>query len=399
MHLKVPRTRWSVFAAAIGTVLAVAGAGPVPAAASGPALPAAKQARLNLEALDRAAALRSVPAAPKPIGAGSTAQAAPVGPVVQAASSPPPYTYSRYVGKYNGTFDLYTMGCNQGHASDRQGQPTQVALLNFGDPGYVNGAYGAWDNGLGGFVRIGSVSQGNTIEWMVSRYMQGFWNCTVAGSRSFMNVAPGTNNHGSGPVNYAHGQAWGRMVQDLNRWITSSGFTAQLWAHAGADIETSWSTPAAAENWANGFNSIGGVGYYDDGDAAGCPANGSGACNPYNYGNNLGWTTSDEYKVAWGIPAAFAVPEIYGNDPSVNSDPPQANEWEQISLWGASHGGAIFFSVALSQYQACIDAGFNCSGDFNTPAQSWQQMENQLNSHSVTAQTIPFSSEMSYQTS
>ena len=43
-------------------------------------------------------------------------------------------TLSRYVR----TTDMYAMGCNQGRKSDALGQPRQLVILSFGDPGWVN---------------------------------------------------------------------------------------------------------------------------------------------------------------------------------------------------------------------------------------------------------------------
>lgn len=394
-------------------VAAGGGVTPVSATSSGSALPAAKQALVDELNNQRAAALGSVPAAPKQ-GAGTTLATTALVPACPTSGCPPPppspVDYSRYVqptpsSVSSDRFDLYQMGCDQGRSSDANGQPHQIVLLNYGDPGLVNNQYGAWDSALGGFVPIGSVGQGDTIAWAVSRYMLGFWDCTVAGSHSFMTVAPGTNNHGGGPVNYAHGRAWASMVAGLNTWINNSGFTAQLLAYGADDIETTWSSPAAARDWINGYSSVGGL-YFDDGDAAGCPASGSGTCHPKPcWGPDYGWTTADEYFAMWGAAPALPVPEIYGVDPSVNPycDPSasglplQATEWEQIALYGVSNGGAPTVWAALSQYQACNDKGWACTGDHNTPGQSYQQMQSALDSNSNTARAIRYETEMSYQ--
>jgi hypothetical protein len=290
------------------------------------------------------------------------------------AASPPPFTFSRYVG----TLSMYTMGCNQGRAADALGQPDELAILDFGDPGWNSaGTFGAWDNLLGGFVTIPQIETG------VETYMQGFWDCTVPGSHSFMNVAPGVTNHG-GAGTAAHGQAWAHMVKDLNAWITSHSFGSQLFALGAADLEPSWAPPADTEAWANGFNLVGGN-YYDFGSADGCP--------PFGSCNN-GWSQADEYAVAWGIPAAFAVPEIFTESGSM------ATQWQQISLWGANHGsaGAIHFSAAMSQFQACADVGDPCSGTDNTPAQAWSQLTSSINSDPKTAGSVFFSTEVSRQT-
>jgi hypothetical protein len=292
------------------------------------------------------------------------------------AASPPPVTYSRYVG----TLSMYTMGCNQGRHADSIGQPREIAILSFGDPGWNgSGTFGAWDNRLpGGFATI------SQIQGAVQSYMQGFWNCTVANSHSFMEVAPGVTNHG-GAGTYAHGQAWGAMIGNLQSWIRSNNFGSQLYALGAGDLEPSWGSVSQTESWVNGYSTKGQL-YFDFGSADGCP--------PYG-GCNNGWSQAAEYYVSWGATFADAVPEIFTESGS------QAAQWESISLWGSYNGvaGAIRFSAAMSQYQACRDVGSSCSGEDNTPAQSWTQLTNAMNSNSRTAGSISYSTEVSYQNS
>lgn len=303
-------------------------------------------------------------------GGTADAHTGPTAPAPRAAAATlPPVTYSRYVS----TSNMYTMGCDQGHNSDSQGQPDQLVLLNFGDPGWNDaGTFGAWDNGLGGFVSNAA------IEADVKTYLSGFYDCTVSGSKSFMNVAPGVTNHGTGinsANNNALGVAWGNMIRDLNSWIAGKGYGAQLAALGSADFEPGYGAPANAVAWANGFGSTGEA-YYDFGSADGCP--------PYGSCTN-GWTQAVEYQLAWGNPTALAAPQIYNSA--------MAQEWASISAWGAAHGsaGRIVFSAALSQYQACLDVGSACAGTDNTPAQSWQQLT------SATGAAPFFATEMSYQ--
>jgi hypothetical protein len=290
----------------------------------------------------------------------------------QAATYPGNVTWSRYVTNSN----MYTMGCNQGKSSDSLGQHHQMAILSFGDPGWVTyGTWGAWDSYLGGFVSDG------TIENNVKQYMLGFWDCTVAGSKSFMTVAPGVTNNGNGinsttATASALGGAWGNMIKDLNAWIVSRGMTTQLTTFGAIDAEAGWGPPSYSLAWASGFmGSAGAVNYYDYGSADGCPP----------YGSCLnGWSQSSEYQMAWGNATAIAVPQIYNSG--------QAQEWAGISAWGNAHtsSGPILWAAALSQYQACIDQGSSCPGADNTPLQSWQQ----LTSDSGTAPY--YATEMSY---
>jgi hypothetical protein len=291
------------------------------------------------------------------------------------AASPPPVTYSRYVG----TLNMYAMGLNQGKHADSIGQPIEIAILNFGDPGWnSSGTFGAWDNRLpGGFATI------SQIQGAVESYMRGFWDGTVRGTHSFMEVAPGVTNHG-GAGTYAHGQAWGAMVSNLASWIQSKGYGSELFALGSGDLEPSWGSVSQTESWVNGYSTASQL-YFDFGSADGCP--------PYG-GCTNGWSQAAEYYVAWGATWADAVPEIYTESGS------QAAQWESISLWGSYNGGSgpIAFSAALSQYQACKDIGSSCSGADNTPAQSWTQLTIAMNSNSRTAGSIRFSTEMSYRT-
>jgi hypothetical protein len=285
------------------------------------------------------------------------------------AAGVPPVTFSRYVT----TSDMYAMGCNQAKASASQGQPTQLVLLSFGDPGWDdNGTFGAWDTALGGFV------PDSAIEASVKTYIRGFSGCTAADSKAFMNVAPGVTNGGSG-INSANnrtlGVAWGNTIKDLNSWITAQGFGKRLDALGAADFEPGYGPAANAIAWADGFASTGSY-YYDFGSADGCP--------PYGSCIN-GWTQADEYELAWGNPKAFATPQIY--------NAAMAQQWASISAWGAAHGsaGKITFSAALSQYQACTDQGSSCAGADDTPQLSWQQL------YAATGSAPYFATEMSYQ--
>ena len=147
--------------------------------------------------------------------------------------------------------------------------------------------------------------------------MQGFWDCTVSGSKSFMNVAPGVTNSGSG-INSGNdralGTAWGKMIVDLGSWISSKGYGTQLAALGSADFEPGYGSPSHALNWAAGFISTGAY-YYDFGSADGCSSSGC----------NNGWSLANEYQLAWGNPHAYATPQIYNSA--------MATEWQLISNW------------------------------------------------------------------
>lgn len=324
-----------------------------------------------------AAALLVVAAATATVGLATPqrALACVVDPSTGQCAPPPGAVYPGNVtlSRYVRTTNLYTMGCNQGRKSDAQGQPRQIVILSFGDPG--------WDgsNTLGAYPGGRFVSDA-AIEANVKQYMQGFWDCTVAGSGSHLTVAPGVTN-ASGGINSSHdnalGTAWGSMVRDLNAWISAYGRTRQLEAYGALDAEPGWGPASHALAWAAGFSGSG-QRYFDFGSADGCPPAGSACAN--------GWTQANEYQIAWGNSAAYAVPEIYNDT--------MARQWAAISAWGAAHtsGGPIRWSAAMSQYQACVDVKDPCPGTKNDPMTAWQQ----LATESGTPPT--YATQISYQT-
>jgi hypothetical protein len=337
----------------------------------------------------RSAALRLSRAA-KPVQAAVSTMCGTRNPLPNPPGGAPWETWSRYI---NAT-DIYQMGFDQGCTSDTQRNGAanlyQIAILDFGDPGRgSDGRYGAWDRA--GYHPIGSPSETGSIEYSVVRYMQGFWNGTVAGSGSFMTVMVGTNNHkynangsdNGAPVDYAHGQAWAHMVNDLNAYINSAGWGTQLAVEAADDMETSWAYYSQTLDWANGFASVGGASYYDYGDAGGCPSGAPGNCSAAPIPNG-GWSSAGEYTLAWGLQPAFAIPEIYFSV--------QAYQWYQISLAGVNAGHtAIYFTAAMSEHNACG----NCNE--YTYYQSWSELQNVVNANSRTNMgRIPYTTEMSY---
>ena len=286
----------------------------------------------------------------------------------QAATYPGNVTWSRYVT----TMSMYTMGCNQGKSSDSLGQHHQMAILSFGDPGWETyGTWGAWDSYVGGF------QTDTAIENAVKTYMQGFYDCTVPNSDSFLTVAPGVTNDGSGinsSAATALGTAWGAMIASLNAWITSQGMGSQLTAFGAIDAEPGYGPPSYAQAWANGFMTSN-LNYYDFGSADGCA--------PYGSCNN-GWSQASEYAMAWGNRTAIGVPQIY--------NAAQGQQWAAISAWGAanSSSGPILWAAALSQNRACVDHDDPCAGEDYTPQQSWQELTNDSG-------TAPYyATEMSY---
>jgi hypothetical protein len=191
-------------------------------------------------------------------------------------------------------------------------------------------------------------------------------------------VAVGTSNY-RGATTYAHGQAWAQMVNRLNAWSVASGISSVVTARGASDMELDWNKPATTRAWVDGYAAAytGSSYLYNYGDAAGCP--------PYGSCNN-GWTQEDVWYVSWGAQPAYPFPEIYTVSGST------ARQWYQMSLYGhLRHGQAIEILGSLTQWAA---AGYCCT---NPPEQGWTQLYDLLNADSRTAQSLPYSSDITWQ--
>jgi hypothetical protein len=294
------------------------------------------------------------------------------------ANSFPGASVSWYVTNYN-TSDghWYSLGCNLGRASDQGGVGLSVVVvLDFGSEIY-NSSAGSWGTewtDLDGIWHTWTQAQA-----VIDSYAAGFWDCTT--TRPRLTIAAGIRNFGfqSSPTPGTAGLAWAQLVNDFQNSL--GAHASQVSVSGAIDAEPAWSSPSDATSWGSNFSGNGYV-YYDYGSADGCPPYGS--CNH-------GWSQSSEYTMAYGIPAALAIPEIYATTGA------NATQWQQISLWGNQHGvsGAIIFSGELTQWNACQTR--SCPGTNNLPSAGWNQLYSALNSDSRTAQgTLPWSTDINW---
>ena len=282
----------------------------------------------------------------------------------------PAYTVSRYMSTVN-TTTLYNEGYAQGQAAlNRAGSEGDIVFLDFGRPyKFTSGAYGS------GIFNNSYVTT-TQIAAAVENYAKGWYFGTGSDLNSYLVVAAGTNNYGSG-LSAGHGVAWGSMVNSINSWIQNNGYSSQVSAASGSDIELAWSTPASAEAWlgSSGYGSTAKWANYNYGDCQGCP--------PYS-GMPNGWTQYHVWYVSWGLTFAYAVPEIYATNGA------NANEWQRISLYGYQyHGGQVVFLGSFTQSKACADVG-GCTSPCctnNTPSQGFTQLYNALYNDSRTRQS------------
>ena len=280
----------------------------------------------------------------------------------QAASSPA-VTTTRYVTNPDQS-RFWSLGCQDGTNAVYNGPANGVVILDFGQPmTWNNGAtFGTYDfgNHLDSIVTITAVTEG---------YLKGWWDCTPANGPT-VRLALGTSNY-KGSTTYAHGQAWARMVNDINTWITNNGYGSQLYARGANDMEISWNTPAATRAWIDGYNSVAQYPLYDYGDA-------EGGTHPPN-----GWTPEDVWYKAYGATQNWPIPEIYYTANATQN-------WQPISLWAYQNKGrAIYFIGVLTEHAA--------DSTTLTPAQGWQALYSALNSDRRTAQSnIPYLTDITW---
>jgi hypothetical protein len=273
-----------------------------------------------------------------------------------ALAAPAPTT-TRYMTTTDPTV-LYQEGCNQTNESG-------IVILDFGEPWFDGTLYGTIVFGSNTFRSVADIETG------VKGWLRGYWNCGGAGS---VRLAVGTSNYG-GHAGAGHGAAWAQMVTELNDWVVQPpSWSARESVRGADDLEPSWSPPSAARAWVDAYGNASHFPFYNYGSADGCP--------PYGACTN-GWTEEDLWYVAYGATAAWPIPEIYS---SAN-----AQQWYHLGLYGAvNHGSTVQFLGTLTQWAA---AGSCCT---NSPEQGWQQLADALDADSRTAQTLPYSTDITW---
>lgn len=205
------------------------------------------------------------------------------------AVTAPPYTTSYYMNTSSPSTlpsDAYTMGCNLGtHDRDTSGTQDNVVVLLFGQPAIQSGIYGTYVWGTRGGAPYPFLST-TLIANVMQNFAQGYYFCTGSDLASQLYLSAGVNNYGAGVTN-AHGRAWATMINSINSWVITNGYSSQVKIRAAADIEPDFGSAAAAKAWVNGYNANYGSGLwlYNVGAASGCPWTGTpSASSPCNNG-------------------------------------------------------------------------------------------------------------------
>ncbi|MGH7697557.1 MAG: IPT/TIG domain-containing protein, partial [Candidatus Dormibacteria bacterium] len=306
------------------------------------------------------------PSVTPPPATGPPSTSGPAPNVQNAASLPPTVSPSYY--EY---YAFYSQDCSRLTSCPlyQQGQttvapsPNGLVVLDFGSPCYVanTSIYG-----VEMFFTPICVPD-TTVRGLVGDWIAGYESDHGPGTPP-LTLAAGTSNSLNGidpnyqltdPQMQASGQAW---YQQLVGAISTSGLAAPLVIWGASDMEQ-----ASDGNWYAGTPSVDWATGYGDASPAHAQCHLGTAGYLVDYGDDIlggsgsadGWTVAQVYQVAWGLPAACALPEIYYSG--------MAPEWAALSQWGAQNsvGGPITFSGVMTE---------NAAGSYS-PQQGWEQLQ------------------------
>lgn len=277
---------------------------------------------------------------------------------------------------------LYDMGCLQGEKDlNERGREVSLVILDFGRPEYQAGEYGTqlFQNG---FVSTGDIAEA------VFQFGRGYAACYDGESRIIVGV--GTNNCGIDPyctgsdVTFAHGVAWGEMVDEINERYDAAGLYHIVGARGASDMEVGWNTPENTRTWFDGYDQGSQLWYLlNFGDAAGCPP--VGGCGTPEFPN---WSQDDLWYISGGGGKAYVVPEIYLHSGLL------AKQWAALSKYSHDeHGSRLTFFGPLTQFGACQTRSCHPEED-NTPLQGYLQLKGELDKDPDIAQALPYSSDI-----
>ncbi|MGE5673367.1 MAG: hypothetical protein ACM3XM_05720 [Mycobacterium leprae] len=312
----------------------------------------------------------------------------------QATTSAPLFTTSHYVNNLTGNSDTDTGYWSRQGQTDAATGRSGIVVLDFGaetQPPYPTADWTHW-----------STKDRSGYTWSFSydlsiaeAYVKGWYGSSTS-SQSLL-IGMGTNN--SGFVDSTGGTAWADLSGNFANFITQNNYTSRVAAKSADDLEVDWSPESNGVSWMQGYSneyaayaSVPAI--YDHGDAAGCPTSGTNAStgDAACQGQYNTWHQSTLYQVAYGLAASYALPQMY------TTNGQQAQQWQQISLWGyINKGNAIGFALsgALTQSQACTDRGCP-TGTNNTADQGWTQLYNAVNCISPAYATCNTTSAVGY---
>lgn len=303
--------------------------------------------------LSTAKSADSTPAEIAPSSTGSSAiqnsGAANSAALLSPSVTPSYYEYYSYFSACefgtNGSCPLYEQGAST-HTPPENG----LVVLDFGSPCYLPTEPSVY--GVEMFFQPTCIPD-SSLQPLVENWISGYESQNPTNTAN-LTVAIGTSNSYNGvDSNYAltnaemaaSGQLW---YQDLVGAISTSGLAAPVTLWGGDDMEQSsdddWSSGTPTVAWVQGFDGAS--------SAVGlCPLDERGYLADYGddilggSGSADGWTLTQVYDVAWGLPGACAEPEIYYSD--------MATEWQALSQWAVGVGAsAIGFSGVMTEVES-----------------------------------------------
>lgn len=294
-----------------------------------------------------------------------------------ASSLPPPtspsyYEYQSYVSYCSSTATSSCPLYQQGQATYPP-EPAGVVILDFGAPCFPPN-----DTSVYGTQMFGNnvCTPDTTIGQLVDRWIAGYESDHGAGTTP-ITIAVGTSNSlncvdgncASSLSNPPYALSNTQMSASGKDWysqivgsVGTSTLTAPVTLWGASDMEQSgsgwWYAGTPTVTWVQGYASASPARYTCSQGQTGFLA---------DYGDNVlgasgsayGWTVSQVYQVAWSIPVACAIPEIYYSG--------MASEWEALSQWGFQNSpdGYINFTGVMTEA---------VSGSY-TPTQGWEQLQ------------------------
>lgn len=311
-------------------------------------------------------------------------------------NGPAVYTTSYYMATVDPSV-LFNRGCALGARDlNLPGTQDNIVIMDFGGPRRnSSGVYGARLFTTAAFASVTQIANA------VQQFALGYYNCTGDDHTSTLVVGIGTNNY-VWPgcvdddtcliyqVTYDHGRAWAQMVNQVNQFFVTNGYSSQVSAVGANDIELSWNHYEPTKAWLDGYDSVNQYEMINFGAIPGCPyfSSPGAQCGSYPYI----WSKEQVWMVIWGSPPVLPLPEIYANN-GVN-----AQQWYLMSVYSfVQHGLALEFRGVMTQFQACqVRPDSGCSILDNTPLEGWTQLSNLVNGDVRTAHRIRWSTDITW---
>ena len=297
-----------------------------------------------------------------------------VGSLKAQAAAPHPIAPSYYISKNTNpsTSTLTNLGCSLGTLQGNTAGSLNIqAVLGFG--AYkTSGNFTGWDaNGVG--WTPGQVSS------LVQAFAAGYAYCSGSDLNSQLTISVMTNNSNSATNSSGYGAAFHNIVNGIANAVLATSYGNRVFVVGGIDAEPGYGSVSGTLGWMSGYAGTGGVSLTADMSADGL-STGSANYTATTPSVN-GWTVEDIYQAF--VPGnKTQIPQIYFNA--------QAIQWQKMSRYAATaHSQKIKFAGTMTEYGA--------NSSTYAPDAGYDSLQTKLNADSLTAYTIPFDTDISWQ--